>query len=74
METAQANFNSDMTERYRDIRKLQAKLFAIRLMCRLGHKLKCIPHGHFSALNLKIEDLAKQYHGWGKWAEKQSKP
>jgi hypothetical protein len=68
--TAKANFTRDMAARHREINQLQAELFAIRVLCRLGHKLKCIPHGQFAALNLKIEDLAKQYHGWGKWAEK----
>ena len=68
-DTAKANYNRDLAERYRDITRLQADLFAIRILCRLGHKLKCIPHGQFSALNLKIEDLAKQLHGWAKWAE-----
>lgn len=71
--TAKTNFTRDMTTRHHEIIQLQSNLFAIRVLCRLGHKLKCIPHGQFAALNLKIENLAKQYHGWAKWAESAAK-
>jgi hypothetical protein len=71
--TAKTNFTRDMATRHHEIIQLQANLFAIRVLCCLGHKLKCIPHGQFAALNLKIENLAKQYHGWAKWAASATK-
>ena len=72
--TMKANFTRDLRQRSVMLEQLSGDLFQVRMMMRMGHDLKILSKGQWTAFNTRIEDIRTQLIGWSHWVNSQIPP